>query len=152
MIAVELGADWPDGLASERGIVRRVVAQSEGETPEAFAVRLGGLAGRLFSTGVELTGAVVACNERTDQTATLARRAMGAMLLERMGPSATLAFAAGPRAGGRLRHALSALAIELASVPLFGGAPAPPASANVTVHFGVESPEAEIRPRGVVAA
>jgi hypothetical protein len=145
LIAVELGADWPDGLDIERGVVRRVVAQSEGETPEAFAVRLGGLAGRLFSTGVELTSAVVACNERTDPSATLARRAMGAMLLERMGPSATLALAAGSRAGGRLRHALSALAIDLAAE----------AAANVTVQFGVEreSPEtASIRPRGVVAA
>src|SRR5262245_23142774 len=142
LIAVELGADWPDGLTSDRGVVRRVIAQSEGETPEAFAVRLGGLAGRLFSTGVELTSAVVACNERTDQSATLARRSMGAMLLERMGPSATLAFAAGSRAGGRLKKALSALAIDLA----------PQASANVTVHFGVECEpsEAEIRPRGVV--
>lgn len=145
MIAVELGADWPEGLPIDRGIVRRVVAQLEGETPEAFAVRLGGLAGRLFSTGVELTGAVVACNERTDPSATVARRSLGAMLLERMGPSATLVLAAGARAGGRLRHALSALAIDLA----------PEASANVTVHFGVEreAPEAgSIRLRAVVAA
>lgn len=144
LVAVELGADWPEKLPAPSGAVRRVVAQNEGETPEAFAVRLAGLAGRLFH-GVELTGAVIACNERTDPSASVARRSMGAMLLERMGPSATLMLAAGSRAGGRLRHALSALAIDLA----------PEASANVTVHFGAERESTEagpIRLRGVVAA
>jgi len=129
LVAVELGAEWPGTFVSERpDAQRRVVAQSDGETPEAFAVRLAALAGRLFPAGSPLRDAVVACNERTDRASSVARRAMGSALLERLGPSGTFAFAAGPRAGGRLRHALSALAIELA----------PDASANVTVHFDAE--------------
>jgi hypothetical protein len=128
LIAVELGAEWPEGLAERAGAVRRVVAQAEGETPEAFAVRLGAVAGRLFPPRVELRDAVLACNERTDPGASIARRTIGSALLERIGPSGTLMFVAGPRAGGRLRHSLSALAIDLA----------PNASANVTVHFDAE--------------
>jgi hypothetical protein len=136
LVAVELGAEWPEAIAVERnGAVRRVVAQEEGETPEAFAGRLAKLAGRLFQPGVELRNAVVACNERTDPAATIARRSIGATLLERMGPSATFVFAAGARAGGRLRHALSALAIDLA----------PEASATVTVHFDGERENASER-------
>jgi hypothetical protein len=136
LITVELGADWPEAVSvAGNGAVRRVVAQEEGETPEAFAGRLGKLAGRLFHPGVELRDAVVACNERTDPAAAIARRSIGATLLERMGPSGTFVFAAGARAGGRLRHALSALAIDLA----------PEASATVTVHFGAERHEASER-------
>jgi hypothetical protein len=129
LVAVELGAEWPEAPVTERGAAaRRVVAQAEGESPEGFATRLGALAGRLFAPGVELRDAVIACNERKDPAASLARRVLGASLLERLGPSGTLVFAAGSRAGGRLRHALSALASDLA----------PKASANVTVHFGSE--------------
>ena len=128
LIAVELGAEWPEGLTERAGAVRRVVAQTEGETPEAFAVRIGSVAGRLFPPRVEIRDAVVACNERTDPAASIARRTIGSALLERMGPRGTLVLAAGPRAGGRLRHSISALAIDLA----------PEASANVTVHFDAE--------------
>jgi hypothetical protein len=129
LIAVELGADWPETVSVDRnGAVRRVVAQEEGETPEAFAGRIAKLAARLFHPAVTLRDAVVACNERTDPAASIARRSIGMTLLERMGPSGTFVLAASVRAGGRLRHALSALAIDLA----------PEASATVTVHFDGE--------------
>lgn len=134
LVALEIGAEWPEGAVKERpGVFRRVVVQLEGETPEAFAVRLGGLVGKLFASGAPLHDAVIACNERTDPSATLARRTLGALLLERLGPSGNFVLAASPRAGGRSRHALSALAIDLG----------PNASANVTVHFGAESVGAE---------
>ena len=134
LVAVEIGGEWPAHALGERpGSVRRVVAQNEGETPEAFAVRLGVLAPRLFAPGVELRDAVVACNERTDPSASVARRAIGALLLERLGPSGNFAFAAGSRAGGRLRHALTTLALDLA----------PEASANVTVQLDAERTSAE---------
>jgi hypothetical protein len=130
LVALEIGAEWPARAVAARGdAVRRVVSQNEGETPEAFAARLGALAGGLFASDVALRGAIFACNERTDSSASLARRAGAALVLERLGPLGTLVFAAGERAGGRLRHALSALAIDLA----------PEASATVTVHFDAEA-------------
>jgi hypothetical protein len=134
LIAVELGADWPEAVPIEKNAaVRRVIAQEDGETPEAFAARLATLARRIFQPGVELGDAVVACNERTDPAASVARRSMGATLLERMAPSGTFVLTASARAGGRLRHALSALAIDLA----------PEASATVTVHFDGERETAD---------
>ena len=129
LVALELGAEWPESFVTGRAdALKRVVTQAEGETPEAFAARLGTLAGRLFPASAPLRDAVVACNERTDEGASAARRLIGGVLLERLGPSGTFAFSAGARAGGRLRHSLSALAIHLA----------PDASANVTVHFDGE--------------
>jgi len=140
LVAVEIGAEWPARAVVARGeTVRRVVSQREGETPEAFAARLGSLTGGLFASDVALRGAILACNERTDPTALLARRTLGAFLLERLGPLGTLVFAAGERAGGRLRHVLSALAIDLA----------PDASANVTVHFAAEASGVETGERPV---
>jgi hypothetical protein len=134
LVALELGAEWPEGAVKERaGVLRRVVVQLEGEAPEAYAVRLGALAGKLFASGVELRDVVVACNERTDPGATVARRTLAALLLERLGPSGQFVFAASSRASGRLRHALSALAIDSGSH----------ASASVTVHFGADGVSAE---------
>jgi hypothetical protein len=130
LVCVELDATWPEKLVGgNAGIVRRVVAQVDGETPEAFASRAGSLARRLFSDGVELTSVVVACNERTDSAAERARRALGSRLLEHLGPTGSFSFSADPRAGGRLRHALSALALELGLN----------AAASVTVHFGSDA-------------
>jgi hypothetical protein len=130
LVCVELGATWPEKLAGGNpDIVRRVVAQVDGETPEAFASRAGALARRLFSDGVEVTSVVAACNERTDPAAIRARSALGGRLLEHLGPTGTFSFSADPRAGGRLRHALSDLALGLA----------PKARGSVTVHFGTEA-------------
>ena len=142
LVVVELGADWPARALTERpDAVRRVIAQNDGETPEAFAGRLGSLAARLFSSEVELRDAVVACNERTDSAASVARRAVAALLLERVGRKGTFVFAASVRAGGRLRHTLTMLAIELS----------PEASANVTVHFDAERADADPASERVVA-
>jgi hypothetical protein len=142
LVAVEIGAEWPARAVAARGeAVRRVVSQSEGETPEAFAARLGALAGGLFASDVALRSAILACNERTDSAAQLARRAFGALVLERLGPLGTLIYAAGERAGGRLRHGLAALAIDLA----------PEASANVTVHFDAEASGVDVTRQHAVA-
>jgi hypothetical protein len=142
LVVVEIGAEWPARALTERpGSMRRVVAQSEGETPEAFAARLGSLVARLFSPGVELRDAVLACNERTDSAASVARRAIGALVLERLGATGAFVFAAGSRSGGRLRHALTALAIDLA----------PEAKANVGVHFDAERADTDASSERAVA-
>lgn len=111
LVLVELGGAWPSPTSSD-GAVRRVLAQNEGETPAAFAERVAnGLEG-LFGKGVRLETATLACNERLDQSAESARRkilslALGSMAKHKSG-RAYLATSA--RSGGRLRHALSALA------------------------------------------
>jgi hypothetical protein len=140
LVLVETGAAWPAAFLTERpGAVRRVVAQEEGEMPEAFAARIGALAGRLFSPRVRLANAIVACNERTDPAASLARRSIGALLSAELGTVGTCVFTAAPHAGGRIRHALSTLALDLARS----------AAGSVTVHFGDERPTAETNDPGV---
>ena len=130
LVVVELGAEWPDEAVREAGLCpRRVVSQGEGESPEAFARRLGPLAGRLFPAGVALCRVVVACNERTDVAAFAARRALARRLLSGVtAREPELLFAASERAAGRLRHALSALATDLSTL----------AGARVSVRFGAE--------------
>jgi hypothetical protein len=116
LIVVELGAEWPS-LAETREPAggRRVLAQDEGESPTRFAARVGEQLDSLFARGVPLTSAVLACNERLDETAQrarseIARTALGAMAKLRSGG---LLLCAPDRSSGRLRHGLSALATEL---------------------------------------
>jgi len=116
LIVVELGAEWP-ALAEIREPAggRRVLAQEEGESPSGFVARVGEQLDGLFARGLPMTTAVVACNERLDESAQrarseLARTAMGAMAKQRSG---SLLLAASERSSGRLRHALSSLAAEL---------------------------------------
>jgi hypothetical protein len=49
---------------------------------------------RLFPADVELRSAVVTCNERTDPVASVARRAIGALLVEHVGAEGKLAYPA----------------------------------------------------------
>lgn len=118
LIVVELGAEWPSLLElQEPAGGRRVLAQAEGETPSAFVARVGVQLDGLFARGVPMTTAVVACNERLDDSARqargeLARTAMGSMAEARSG---SLLLSASERSSGRLRHALSLLASELES-------------------------------------
>jgi hypothetical protein len=118
LIVVELGAEWPSLPESrEPAAGRRVLAQEEGEGPAAFVARVAQQIDGLFARGVPLTTAVVACNERLDDTAQraraeLSRSAMGSMAKARSG---SLLLAASDRSSGRLRHALSSLASELGS-------------------------------------
>jgi hypothetical protein len=118
LIVVELGAPWPS-LAEVRdpASARRVLAQAEGESPSGFASRLAEQLDGLFARGVTMTTAIVACNERLDESAQraraeVARTALGAMAKERVGK---LLLCASDRSSGRLRHVLSSLASELES-------------------------------------
>jgi hypothetical protein len=89
-----------------------VVAQLEGEAPGAFAERVAGSLDATFGRGIRLETVILACNERLDEAAESARRralglALGSMAKHRSG---RVYLAASARSGGRLRHALSALA------------------------------------------
>ncbi|HTA94385.1 MAG TPA: hypothetical protein VK745_32615 [Polyangiaceae bacterium] len=116
LIVVELGADWPSLPESrEPAAGRRVLAQQEGESPAAFGARVADQLDSLFTRGVPLATAVIACNERLDEAAQraradLARTAMGSMARRQSG---SLLLTASERQSGRLRHALSALVGEL---------------------------------------
>jgi hypothetical protein len=114
LVVVELGGEWPSQatLATPVPGRRRVLAQTEGETPATFAERVASELESLFGRGVELETVVVACNERLDEPAASARRktlslALGSMAKNKRGRAY---LAASARSGGRLRHALSALA------------------------------------------
>ncbi len=116
LIVVELGAEWP-ALSEMRdpAATRRVLAQEEGEGPSAFVARVADGLDGLFVRGVTLETAVVACNERLDESAArarseLSRTVMGAMAKDQSG---SLVLSASERSSGRLRHALSSLAGEL---------------------------------------
>jgi hypothetical protein len=118
LIVVELGADWPSlAGVQEPANARRVLAQSEGESPSSFVLRLAEQLDNLFARGVAMSTAIVACNERLDEAAQrarteLARTALGAMAKERAG---SLLLSASDRSSARLRQALSSLASELGS-------------------------------------
>ena len=114
LVVVELGGEWPSQatLATATPALRRVLAQAEGETPAAFAERVASGLDSLFGRGAQLETVVVACNERADDAAEAARRktlslALGSMAKNKAGRAY---LAASARSGGRLRHALSALA------------------------------------------
>jgi hypothetical protein len=111
LVLVELGGEWPSPVSTD-GLLRRVLAQNEGETPAAFADRVANSLDGLFGKGVRLEAATLACNERLDPAAETARRkilglALGSMAKHKAG---RVYLAASARSGGRLRHGLSALA------------------------------------------
>ncbi len=134
LVVVELGGEWPSYLEQAGTAGRRVLAQVEGESPAAFSERVvQGLEG-LFGRGVRLSTLALACNERLDHAASAARRklaslSMGAMAKHKSG---RVCLTASPRSSGRLRHALSALAQDLAQEWLGSGLEA-------SVEFGDES-------------
>ena len=111
LVVVELGSEWPS-LAAAEASARRVVAQQDGETPAAFAERLANGLDGLFGRGVTLQTVVLACNERVDEAAEAARRKVSSLALGSMAKhqSGGVYLTASSRSGGRLRHALSALA------------------------------------------
>lgn len=113
LVVVELGAEWPGEatLARAAAGMRRVLSQTEGETPAAFAERVAGAQEGLFGRGIRLETIVLACNERIDDAAEAARRktlsvALGSMAKHKSGRAY---LAASGRSSGRLRHALSSL-------------------------------------------
>jgi len=136
LVVVELGGEWPSqaALAPAGTATRRVLAQTEGETPSVFFERVANSLDGLFSRGIQLETVVVACNERVDDAAASARRkalglALGSMAKHKSGRAY---LAASARSGGRLRHALSALAQGLFDEWRTAGL-------EVSVDFGEES-------------
>jgi hypothetical protein len=115
LVLVELGAAWPSVLLSEPGICR-VLAEAEGEGPLAFAARAEDFAVNAFPRGTEVTQALVACNQRADETAEAARRALAECMLSRLAGQGTLVFAASDDASDRFRRRLFALVADFAKV------------------------------------
>jgi hypothetical protein len=117
LIVVELGAEWPSLSEVGEPAARRVLAQRADETPAAFGRRVSEQLAGLFTRGMPLSTAIIACNERLDDAAQrerteLGRTAMGALAQQRSG---RLLLSASDRNGGRSRHALSALCRTLSA-------------------------------------
>jgi hypothetical protein len=111
LVLVELGAAWPSVLLTEAGICR-VLAEAEGEGPLAFAARAEDFASSAFPRGTQVTHAFIACNQRADETAEAARRALAECLLARLAGHGTLVFAASDDASDRFRRRLFALVAD----------------------------------------
>ncbi len=148
LVLVELGAEWPFWVGNTSGKAgRRVLAQEEGETPEAFASRVAEHLGTMFTRRLPLELSVLACNERCDERAMSARNRLCQALLSGRGGSAPdrhaqgqgheteLLLTASGRTG-RVRHALSALATDLAASWAAD-------DSHVGVRFGDEMPRIE---------
>lgn len=110
LVVVELGSEWPQ--LREGDAARRVMTQSEGEAPGAFAERVACGLDSLFGRAVQLSTVMIACNERVDEAADAARRrlaglSLGAMAKNKLG---AVYLATSSRSGGRIRHSLAALA------------------------------------------
>jgi hypothetical protein len=152
LVIVELGAEWPSWLGTAVETVpgrgdRRVLSQTEGEGPEAFAERVAQRLQplSLFDKRVSLERVVIACNERSDERAMTARSKLSQALLGTLaeGRSWQLLFTASGRTG-RVRTALSNLATTLSS-PLSskavaGGSRRPQHHTSIGVRFGDEMP------------
>ena len=133
LVVMELGAEWP-GLMQVDATARRVLTQEEDETPAAFAERETGSLDSLFARGIKLTTVALGCNERLDESATLARRRLCGLTLGAMASAkhGKLYLAASARGSGRLHHALSGVAQDLAAEWSSAGL-------EVSVEFGAES-------------
>ena len=110
LVVVELGGDWPM-LRELDSSVRRVMAQTEGEAPGAFAERVVSSLDDLFGPGVRLATVAIACNERVDDAADGARRKVAGLSLGSMAKNKAgrVYLTTSERSNGRLRHALTAL-------------------------------------------
>lgn len=153
LVVMELGASFPEVASTVRtgpllgSGARRVVAQQEGETPGAFSQRVAESLEALFGRVVKLSNVVIACNERADDAAQTARRELAERALGLMastgGADGSLYLTAAERSSGRVRHALAALAQDLAQQWRSAGL-------SATVDFG-ETREAKTVPHSAVA-
>lgn len=122
VVLVELGASWPAALiAGEARVARRVLAECEGEGPLAFAARAEAFLDQAFPAGMPLGEALVACNQRADETAEAARRAIAECVFSRLAPRGVLSFAGGEDASDRFRRRLFDLVADLGTVPAAEG-------------------------------
>jgi hypothetical protein len=112
LVAVELGAGWPELPPMDESSSRRVLSQRDGEAPAAFAERVGSSLENLFGRGVTLANVTLSCNERTDVAAEDARRKLAGLALGSMAKNQTgrVYLTAPTRSSGRVRSALTSLA------------------------------------------
>src|SRR3954463_115026 len=87
LVVVELGSAWP--ALREDDAARRVIAQTEGEAPSAFADRVASGLDSLFGRAVQLSTVAIACNERVDEAADTARRKLAGLSLGAMAKNKT---------------------------------------------------------------
>lgn len=114
LIVVELGAEWPTGPLPNAW-PRRIVAQAESESPARFALRVSEYSSDLLARGLSMEQVIIACSERLDEQAQIARGELArsaALSLGQTRGSAVLLFAC-DRNAGRSRAALSAFVAEL---------------------------------------
>lgn len=134
IVVMETGSEWPAWVQQCRSAT--VIAQEEGENPQHWADRVIDRAEADERNAVPIELAVIACSERIDEGAIAARRAAAAALLTAMARRrhGRLLLSASQRSSGRARHALSAIARDLAEAWEGSGV-------LVSVRFGVEVPE-----------
>jgi hypothetical protein len=113
LVIVELGAVWPAALIAADAAPCRVLAEAEGEGPLAFAARVEHFADSAFPRGSAVSQAFVACNQRADETAEAARRAMVGCLLAQVAPGGSIVLTAAEDASDRFRRRLLDLAADL---------------------------------------
>lgn len=122
LVVMETGSEWPawiDGCRPGGGPdshATRVITQDERESPRELAERVIDAADGVRQLGRAIDTTVIACSERTDAAALSARRAAASALLSAMARSGRgrLLFSVNRRASGRARHAICALASDLA--------------------------------------
>jgi hypothetical protein len=132
IVVMETGSEWPAWVRQCRPGSNAVITQQERETPQQLAARVIDRAEA--DASVELW--VIACNERVDEAAIAERRSAASALLGAMARRGhgSLLFSVSRRSSGRVRHALSAIASDLAQTWEGSGV-------LVSVRFGVEVPE-----------
>jgi len=145
LVIVELGAAWPGWLVEGSAhTARRVLSELEGEGPSAFAARVVAAAAGLMPRGVRLDLAVLAVNERADETQMRARRELvRALLYSKNRRGARLSVTATATPGERLHLALFGLENELEA---FKGS-----RDRVSVYFGERMAEPVSSPLPEVA-
>lgn len=117
LVVVEDGAEWPAWLKSlEAGAGPMLYHQGEGEPLAEFSERVNAQLATLTGRDRTVEMAVIASNERCDDTALDTRRSIASAILSFMAHhgGGRLLFTESLRQGGRSRAALSALASDLA--------------------------------------
>lgn len=116
LVVMESGSEWPAWIDECQASGARTIAQDDAESPGDLARRVGDVAAALGDGECPVQMAVIACNERIDAAAQSARRRAATALLSAMASrgAGRLLFSVNRRASGRARHAISALASDLA--------------------------------------
>lgn len=115
LIVVELGAEWPQLSAAQTPGERRVLVQDDGESPAAFAARVGKESLGLLLGGQCLGDVIMACNERLDEQAQGARAELAFTTANALAQArgGSLLLSVSDRNAGRSRPTFSALRSDL---------------------------------------